>query len=113
MRKRITTTNHWYNCLLPMIILLLKDRIKAVIYISKKRHWAGLTHKGNLIHFKTTTRKDLLAPVVFEGYLEMIGKYRYSRNPIFTSVWQIIGYILYGSKAKLRGSQQEIEANRI
>jgi hypothetical protein len=63
------------NCLLPIIILAIKRRIIGIIWIWPF-HFLGITHAGNVIHFRTKRTKDELAPLYFEGRFEIVKGYK-------------------------------------
>jgi hypothetical protein len=105
-RKRITP-NKTMNCVMYMVVLLLAGRIDRIIYIRKRKHFCGVTHKGNIIHFKTTTKRDDWAPYLFLGYLEVIGKYRPGKHLEFYSVLSLARFLVNGRDSHTSNNRLE------
>lgn len=80
MLRKVITKPYKLNCLTAMAILLVKKKIIKIVYF--KRHFMGVTKNGNLIHFKSTEREDRWLPFLFEGYLELVGRYQHRRQII-------------------------------
>lgn len=93
-RKRVSS-NYLLNCLCLLIYLLLRKKIVKIIYIKQRKHFMGITNRGNLIHFHTTSRLDRWQPFLFEGYVEVM-KVRPSKvkHAEFTDVWSLFKHFV-------------------
>jgi hypothetical protein len=91
-RKRVSS-NYLLNCLCLLIYLLLRKRITKIVYIDKRKHFIGVTNRGNLIHFHTTGRLDRWQPFLFEGYVEVMkARASKAKHSEFTTINSLIRY---------------------
>jgi hypothetical protein len=60
-----------FNCWIPTLGLLFCGRLTGIMW-KWPFHLLGITHRGNVIHFKSRKTKDRLYPFWFEGHLEVI-----------------------------------------
>ncbi len=62
------------NCFCALLGLLITRRVRKLFVLKWSGlfpHFAGITEKGNLIHFKTNRRYDYLKPLIFQGQFEI------------------------------------------
>lgn len=63
------------NCWLGVLLLLLSGRLSGVLFFwrgSVFPHVIGRLPGGLLVHFRTTAARERLAPLWFEGRMEVI-----------------------------------------
>lgn len=66
----------WLNCFIAVVTLLYKNRIRyGCIIINTKKltyHFAGITRKGNIVHFVMEGKPTLCNSMWFRGTFEGI-----------------------------------------
>jgi hypothetical protein len=95
-RHRVTRNIRTANCLVSILYLFITGRICKIVYIAKRHHYVGVTPRGMLVHFKTTTRRDEWAPYLFSGYIETIGRYHPYKHKEFTNLKSLLLFVLSG-----------------
>lgn len=96
VRKRLSK-NLYGNCLICIIWLFVRGYVREILYVRQRQHFFGITKRGNLIHFKTTTERDRLAPYFFQGYFETRPRrLGIGNRVIFSSLWSLIRFVING-----------------